>query len=65
MSDSQVADAISRLSVESSRLLLAGELLSVAKDLVNISTLGRVNGVSADDEQIPECSCILLHLHNR
>ena len=68
MSDSQVADAISRLSVDSSNvssgqsLRLSGEFLSVAKDLVNISTLGRVNGASADDEQIPECSCILLQL---
>jgi hypothetical protein len=68
MSDSQVADAISTLSAHSSNvsygqsLRLSGEFLSVAKDLVNISTLGRVNGASADDEQIPECSCILLHL---
>jgi hypothetical protein len=29
---------------------------------VNICTLGRVSGVPADDEDIPECSCILLHL---
>ncbi len=71
MSDSQVADAINVLSLDSPSaksglsLRMSGEFLSVAKDLVNISTLGRVNGVGTDDEQIPECSCILLHLEHR
>jgi hypothetical protein len=71
MSDSQVADAISVLSLHSptaqsgQALRLSGDFLSVAKDLVNICTLGRVSGVPADDAEIPECSCILLHLQDR
>ena len=71
MSDSQVADAISVLSLDSrtaqsgQALRLSGDFLSVAKDLVNICTLGRVSGVPADDAEIPECSCILLHLQDR
>jgi hypothetical protein len=71
MSDSQVADAINVLPPESPSvrsglsMRMSGEFLSVARDLVNISTLGRVNSVGGDDEQIPECSCILLHLHRR
>jgi hypothetical protein len=56
MSDSQVADAISTVKSE--------QFLSAVKDLVNISTLGSVAGARVDDEQIPECSCILLRLQS-
>jgi hypothetical protein len=71
MSDSQVADAVNVLSLDSSSvrsghsLRFSGELLSVTKDLVNICTLGRVSDVRANDEEIPDCSCILLHLQRR
>jgi hypothetical protein len=68
MSDSQVSDAVSALSLDAfpvrsgQSLRLSGDLFSVTKDLVNICTLGRVSGMRADDEDIPDCSCILLHL---
>jgi len=64
MSQPQVADAIS-VYANDGATVTQGQFLSTVKDLVNISTLGSAAGARVDDEQIPECSCILLHLQPR